>query len=192
MPRYSKEKREQLTDQMRSAIRTSVARLCAETGDVSMERVAQDAGIAKGTIYLYYKTKLELIRDVLNANREIMLARIEEMIKTTDPPEEQLRLYARIMMEEFQKNRHLRTEFIRSSGLPALPRNIRGIEMLNCILQSGIERGVFRPVPVEDTVTFIRASLIGQFRFLLMERKNIDIERAMNVFEDMVLRALKK
>ena len=72
MPRLCRQTREHLTSVMRAEIRAEFVRLSAERQagqSVTMEDVANSLGIAKGTIYLYYRTKDELVLDAWNAER---------------------------------------------------------------------------------------------------------------------------
>ena len=99
--------------------------------------------------------------------------------------------FARIMMEDFSRNRWLRMEFLKTTPFsPSGNRTEKKIEILSRILKKGIREKSFRKVPVEDTALFIRCALIGHFRYLLRTGKEIDIPRCLAVFRDMVLRAL--
>ena len=58
MPRLTPENKEFHTAQMRENICRVFAEMFAAKGDVSMEHLAERVGIAKGTIYNYFKAKL--------------------------------------------------------------------------------------------------------------------------------------
>jgi len=194
MPRLCKQTREHLTSVMRSKIRTEFVRLIAEHQagqSVTMEDVATSLGIAKGTIYLYYKTKDELVLDAWTAERNAQFEKIRRKLQPGIPAPEQLAYCAEIMMEDFRKSRWLRLEFFRNNPFPAPRKPDRLISLFSGILRTGIEEGSFRPVPVEDTALFIRNAIIGQFRYLLRTGEPLDMERSMGVFRDMILRALR-
>lgn len=190
MPRYNPEKREQLAEQMRADIMRCYTRLAAETGDVSMERLAAEVGIAKGTLYLYYKTKADLLRAALALGRSRMLERMAETLNQPIPAPEKIEQYARWMMEEFREHRLLRMEYLRNNNQPPLPKNVVAFDILSKIIEQGIKEKTIREMNVEDVVFLIRSSLIGQFAYLLRDGKELDIERSMFMFKDIILRGI--
>ena len=190
MPRYNPEKREQLAEQMRADIMQCYIRLAAETGDVSMERLAAEVGIAKGTLYLYYKTKADLLRAALALGRSRMLERMTETLNEPISAPEKIEQYARWMMEEFREHRLLRMEYLRNNNQPPLPKNVVAFDILSKIIEQGIKEKTIREMNVEDVVFLIRSSLIGQFAYLLREGKELDIERSMFMFKDIIIRGI--
>ena len=194
MPRLCKQTRDHLTSVMRSKIRAEFVRLIAERQagqSVTMEDVATSLGIAKGTIYLYYKTKDELVLDAWTAERNAQFEKIRKKLRSGISAPEQLECCAEIMMEDFRQSRWLRLEFFRNNPFPSPRKPERLIGLFSEILRKGIEEGSFRSVPVEDTAVFIRNAIIGQFRYLLRTGEPLDVGRAMSVFRDMVIRALR-
>lgn len=194
MPRLCRQTREHLTSVMRAGIRAEFVRLTAERQagqSVTMEDVATSLGIAKGTIYLYYRTKDELVLDAWNAERNAQFEKMKRKLRPGIPAPEQLESCAEIMMEDFRQSRWLRLEFFRNNPFPAPGKPERLTGLFSEILRKGIDEGSFRTVPVEDTAIFIRNAIIGQFRYLLRTGEPLDMERSMAVFRDMVLRALR-
>jgi AcrR family transcriptional regulator len=190
MPRYKPEKREQLAEQMRADIMQCYIRLAAESGDVSMERLAAEVGIAKGTLYLYYKTKADLLRAALALGRSRMLEKMTGTLNKPISAPEKLEQYARWMMEEFREHRLLRMEYLRNNNQPPLPKNVVAFDILSKIIEQGIKEKTIREMNVEDVVFLIRSSLIGQFAYLLREGKELDIERSMFMFKDIIIRGI--
>lgn len=194
MPRLCRQTREHLTSVMRSKIRAEFVRLTAERQagqSVTMEDVAASLGVAKGTIYLYYRTKDDLVLDAWTAERNAQFEKMRRKLRPGIPAPDQLAYCAEIMMEDFRQSRWLRLEFFRNNPFPAPGNPDRLTQVFSEILRKGIEEGSFRPVPVEDTALFIRNAIIGQFRYLLRTGEQLDMERSMAVFRDMVLRALR-
>ncbi len=52
-------------DDKRAAIIQAAGNLLEEGGPITVDRVAEAAGVAKGTVYLYFKSKQDLIRQTL-------------------------------------------------------------------------------------------------------------------------------
>jgi TetR/AcrR family fatty acid metabolism transcriptional regulator len=75
--RSSKTKGEVIKDFRTTEIVRAARRVIAESGfdDASMERIAQEAGVAKGTIYLYFRNKEELLAHVADHGFEELMER---------------------------------------------------------------------------------------------------------------------
>ena len=70
-------KEEVLKDFRTGEIVQAARRVIGELGfaDASMERIAQEAGVAKGTIYLYFRNKEELLAQVADFGFALMMER---------------------------------------------------------------------------------------------------------------------
>lgn len=80
MPTATKPSKEDvLTAFRRSALLESARRVFGDSGfeRATMERIAQEAGVAKGTIYLYYSSKQRIYDEALNGG----LAELDEMTR---------------------------------------------------------------------------------------------------------------
>lgn len=75
--RLGRTKEEVLKDFRTDEIVQAARRVIAELGfaDASMERIAHEAGVAKGTIYLYFRNKQELLAHVAEHGFAVMLER---------------------------------------------------------------------------------------------------------------------
>src|SRR5205823_10092291 len=80
----------------RQAIQEAVIRLICREGlkSVTMERVAQEVGIAKGTVYLHYRDKQELLDSVKSAALAPMMRKVDGILRGEGPAESRLRAFA--------------------------------------------------------------------------------------------------
>ena len=76
----------------RQSIQQAVIQLMCREGlsSVTMDRVAQEVGIAKGTIYLHYKDKQELLEDVKNSSLDPMMTRMNDVFSSDATPDRKL------------------------------------------------------------------------------------------------------
>jgi AcrR family transcriptional regulator len=89
----------QILDAARQAfVRVGVA-------DTSVDQIAKSAGIAKGTVYLYYKSKDELLRQLLNADLSELEAETVPAITNAGTLAERLDRYFRASLGFFERNR---------------------------------------------------------------------------------------
>ncbi len=58
---------------------------------LTMDEIAQAAGVAKGTLYLYFQSKDELIQALLSQVAEAIIGDLEVILAKTDIPQDKLR-----------------------------------------------------------------------------------------------------
>lgn len=127
----------------------------------NLSRIAQKAGIAKGTIYLYYESKEALFLAAIEEHVTSVMGESEADVEMVDGTTRDLlkkllqNMYARFVHGEAQALfRILLTEGDRMpdviSGYHAMTVQ-RGAKLLKKILLRGVERGEVRPGPVFET-----------------------------------------
>jgi AcrR family transcriptional regulator len=62
----------------------------------SVDEVAQMAGVAKGTVYLYYKTKADLLVQAIVEEKKRYIANLKPVLEA--PPNQRLRMYLRMAL----------------------------------------------------------------------------------------------
>ena len=93
----------------RDAIVEAVVRLVGRNGvqDVTMETVANEAGVAKGTLYIYFKDKQDLLRSTMNASLSPLRKRVDELLEGDLPPKDKLQKFVNLNLHFFDEHRHL-------------------------------------------------------------------------------------
>jgi AcrR family transcriptional regulator len=74
---------------------------------VTMEEIAAAAGVAKGTIYLYFQSKDELIQALITQVGEHMLADIEAIVGGPGTPPEKIQRVASLLLDYLMRERPL-------------------------------------------------------------------------------------
>ena len=111
--------------------------------------IAQEAGVAHGLLYHYFKSKDQVLEAVFHENWSILIARIESVEETDESAADQIRHIAaivlrtwlhlpdvvRVVIQEFGRSPEL-GERIGELTLP--------IDVLRRVIERGIERGEFR------------------------------------------------
>ena len=111
--------------------------------------IAEEAGVAHGLLYHYFKSKNQVLEAVFHENWSILIARIESVEETDEPAADQIRHIAaivlrtwlhlpdvvRVVIQEFGRSPEL-GERIGELTLP--------IDALRRVIARGIERGEFR------------------------------------------------
>src|SRR6267142_1543451 len=93
----------------RQSIQEAVIRLICREGlkAETMDRVAQEVGIAKGTVYLHYRDKQALLDDVKESSLSPIMAKIDEIFKSDDTAERKLQQYSLRYLTYFDERREL-------------------------------------------------------------------------------------
>lgn len=146
---------------------------------VTIERIAQEAEIGKGTVYLHFQSKEDIYgRLALDFAREVL-----DRLRAIDPEQpvvERLRAAIRVFLQAHTSGGHHcvveycdREDFRRRLG-PEIRSAMERVdaeiaERLHAILRQGIDQGVFAPRPIPVLLHAAQAAVIGAVRLLRSE-----------------------
>jgi TetR/AcrR family fatty acid metabolism transcriptional regulator len=113
--------------------------------------IAERAGVADGTIYLYFKSKDHVLRTALDVAFARFHTRVKDMLAVTGDPRRQLEAMARMQLEAVAGNRALavlmQTEVRQSAKFFAefSQQHLAAyITMMRDVIRAGQQQGVFR------------------------------------------------
>lgn len=116
-----------------------------------VSEIAKRAGVADGTVYLYFKSKDDVLRTAIDRRFETFYQQIAEAFLTIPGPREQLEYIAQVHLESYQVNRSmavlLQTEMRQSAKFIAefSHRHLaRYIQTVREVVRRGQEEGIFR------------------------------------------------
>lgn len=136
--------------------------------DTKMEAIAEAAGVAKGTVYLYFKDKNALLFEVVRYNIQRYLDRVRQEIEPYQLAQDKLRAYGRIHISHFsemlQFNKLNFEQLIKARKAEDMTEQIKEthqaqLQLLEGIILYGIERGEFREVNATDAAIIVVGSL---------------------------------
>ncbi|MGQ0644655.1 MAG: TetR/AcrR family transcriptional regulator [Elusimicrobiota bacterium] len=93
--------------------------------DLTMEDVARRAGVAKGTLYLYFPAKEDLFKAVAKDMFRTAVARWESIRARTAPGLERVRALLRAQLEFFEENREIFVQVFQGNPPLCLASNPR-------------------------------------------------------------------
>lgn len=135
-----------------------------------LDDVAARAGIGKGTLYLYFSSKEELLQAVVREALVPNIARAERLAGTyPGSSAELLRLLFAIAARRISRSRLSaipKLVLAEANNFPDIARFYfdevisRGLALLGGIVRCGIERGEFRSVDVETAARLLVAPLL--------------------------------
>jgi len=164
-----------------------------------MIEVARAAGIGKGTIYEYFRSKEELFEFAVNRFFEFLNAELHRELAKTDDPSRQLEILVRTTFDSLRKSgpeMHLMLEIwaegvragVEYFDLGAMYAGYR--ELIAGILVDGMRKGQFREVePVSIAATIIGALDGLLLQWILMEDA-LDLDRTPDEFVGLIMHGL--
>ena len=184
----------------RQSIQDAVVRLMCREGvaAVTMERVAQEVGIAKGTVYLYYETKQHLLEAVKESSLEPLRQKVEEILAGPGTPEKKLKAVPLRYLTYFDERRDLFRILLYDREAPA--RSVRYqsrryhalIEEIARVIGEGTKAGVFREVDSRSVAAMFLDSNIALVNHRLLTEAPTPVDEAAALVSDIFLRGLKR
>jgi AcrR family transcriptional regulator len=143
------------------------------------DEVAERAGVSKGTLYLYYPSKEELLKEVIRHNVVNQIAEGAEIVRRFEgTSSDLLAMVLRLWWERVGETRASGILKLMMSEVRNFPEIAQfyvdevitpSDRMLAQIVQRGIDRGEFRAVNVTDVVHALVAPMI----FLVMHKHSL-------------------
>jgi AcrR family transcriptional regulator len=198
-PRYQRRKQDRPQEITDAALAAFAEKGYAAT---RVDDVAKRAGVSKGLLYLYFKTKEELFKAVV---RSFVVPRIDKLAEIIESSE--------LSSEEFLRGPFL--DFVKT--LPGSPVSVvirlmiaegpkhpdlvqfywdnvvsRGLGAISELLQRGVQTGEFRKSAVtEQPHLFIMPVVFSVVFKLLFEKQSMDTNRLIETQIDLLITHLK-
>jgi AcrR family transcriptional regulator len=162
----------------------------------SMEKVAEEANISKGTLYLYFKNKEDLVRKATERGHAEMARAIEKLTQHTITPDDAIATYVRAMLEFCDQNEILframdaRPDSDGEKSATSVNRRIdHYVSILERIIDDRVQAGTYRKVHSRRVarmiVEAVRGVVIERLREPVSRRGNVedDVEMIVSVFK---------
>ena len=190
-------------ENIREIILDAADRLLARYGykKMTMDDLAQEVGIGKGTIYLHFRSKEEIVLSHVDRIVERVLERLNAVAQSDAAPASKLRemLVARVMLrfDSVQQYSESISEVLRDLRSALLERRERYFEreadMIALVLKEGQRARAFRRQDATDTARALVAATNSLLPFNLSTRelgKRKDVEQAVHRIADLLLNGL--
>jgi AcrR family transcriptional regulator len=167
-----------------------------------VEEVAKRAGVSKGLMYLYFKTKEELFKAVV---KNIVVRRVDTLIRGLEDTDLSSEEFLRGPLLTFMKQvpgspitvviRLLLSEGPRHPELVDYYfENVvnRGLQAITGFVERGVERGEFRSTAVDELPQIVLAPMmLSMIWKLLFAKRALDTDQLMETQIDMILAYIK-
>ena len=184
----------------RQSIQQAVIRLMCRDGlkSVTMDNVAQEAGIAKGTVYLHYHDKQELLDAVKESSLAPMVEKVDEVLHGGGTPERKLQAFSVRYLTYFDEHRDLfrilmyEREVTRVQGSRYQGDRYRHLVQETAkVIREGIRKGSFRDLDSHNVAAMFVESNIAIMHQRLLTSKPLPVEDDAAMIADVFLRGLK-
>ena len=192
-PDVSKERKDQILE--------AATRVFTQQGfdDARMDDIVAESGLSKGAIYWYFDSKEAIIVAIVDRIFDWETAHIQRIISSDRSSARKLELFIQNNIEEIHKIEPLIPLFFdfwtRSLRNPTINQAIKRyyqlfLEIIEPIIQQGINSGEFRPVDVKETALAIGAALEGTILMWAYFPKMIDFDSQFRTTLDILLQGL--
>jgi AcrR family transcriptional regulator len=152
----------------------------------TIDRVAEEAGVAKGTIYLYFSSKDDLVHAaVLEGLREIM----QETIRSDDPQKPPIERIRDLILSQYRieaSNQDFLKTLIIGNSLDVDVESHAGKEFMRVytgflnfsasIFQAAIDHGAIRPIDPQFAAFMLGEMITGSLRRRLLKLASSPLE----------------
>jgi AcrR family transcriptional regulator len=169
----------------------------------TLDRIAERAGVTKGTIYVYFENKEHLFISMVHAIKKVTLDTLRDMFErddgsTADLLRAQFSFIYQHIVEDKRRREVVRMLIAEAARFPELADRYHEeiltpcLDMLKEAIQRGIDRGEIRKSPIVDSpqVVFAPIVLLDDWMMMFDDRHPLDLKAYFEAHLDLVLNGL--
>jgi len=199
MNRLVERRKDMLASMMKDGIYEAAVQVLTEHGaeGLTMDRVAETAGVAKGSLYNYFHNKRDLILFIHEKTVEPAKAFTRQMQESSLPAVEKLAALVRMWLEYFSKNRGVCDFLFNDPRIQEMlseskiNSRLQGIEDLKVIFEQGIQEGEFRPLDTRRAAEIFLGAVIITLEHQSMLGEERPVEESAEVLVDLFVKGLQ-
>jgi len=149
--------------------------------NTNMQQIATEAGIAKGTIYLYYKSRDDLVDYIFNYCLDLHIEASMKDIDLQNSSSEKLKKRVKNILRwnnDYPKESSIVSEYYKPVNVVGTD-NVsftRSYEINKIILKQGVEKGEFKELPLEFLCAMFFSSVEGISTYIRRNRQVLENE----------------
>lgn len=190
-------KREVVEEFRVSAIRDAALRVIAQKGlhGATMQAIAREAGVAKGTLYLYFESREDLVERTAQHLFSRLIDGLEATVEDTGGLEARVRSFVRAVLGFFDANRELFRLYLALchpqgasvKSRQASPRYAAYVERVVRLLEDAMRRGEARRAEARPVAQFLAEGLNAVILRRLTDDTASDLEEEVDWIVETVL-----
>ncbi|NLC07653.1 MAG: TetR/AcrR family transcriptional regulator [Syntrophomonadaceae bacterium] len=166
--------------------------------ETTMEDIAENLGIAKGTLYYHYKNKKELYLALIKEGFEILKQQASQELALTDNAADKLGKLIQVQVAFFQEYVHLTYIFLRELYGNVISRNELTtivedyMELITQILNEGQQFKLFKPLCLELTSSMIFGAVSVSTLKYLNKFNELPVDYLLKDLSEMIFYGLRR
>lgn len=206
MARLSAKKKAVLERMTRDSLISAVEKLLQEEGwkGTTMDRIAKEAGVSKGTVYNYFKDKRDILFSVMERNTEEIREFVQSVdLSQSDPVELLRKIVGKTLMDLYEKRRLISATVQAYYEDKDLRRKIHPDQacqedhpmrevrkVMAEVIAMGVKSGVFLPIEPAMAEAAINAMIMGVAKQFSAGMVSFPGEVYVYTVRDLVIRGL--
>jgi len=166
---------------------------------LTMDKVATEAGVAKGTLYVYFENKEQILEAAVDASFEPLVREMSALLDGDLAPDKKLESFSLCNLRFFDEHRDLvrvllydreRTHSGKSRYTDSRYRT--SVKQVADVLDGGIKQGLFSPLDsMKVAAMFIEANM-GMIMQRIHDGISGDVEKDARQITDIFMKGLRK
>ncbi len=163
----------------------------------TMEEIATKAGMAKSTVYYYFKNKEDIFAEIVRIDSDNFRIQLHDAINNSYTPQDKIMQYVRTRMLHLKElsnyyktltNEYLDHYFF----IEEVKEDFYIFEnnVLNKLINEGISKGFFTPCDVDVVVRMITIAIKG-LEYPLFIQKRLDLERDSKQMMEIIFKGIE-
>jgi AcrR family transcriptional regulator len=168
--------RPDVSEERKDQILAAATKVFTERGffDARMDDIVAESGLSKGALYWYFDSKDAIIVGILDRIFDWESSHLDEILEREVSAQKKLELFIETSFQDINKMEPLMPIFFDFWSLSVRNKTINKaikryyqsfIELVEPIIDLGIEQGEFRPVNIQETAVAIGALFEGTILF---------------------------
>lgn len=199
MAQLAERRKELMASLMKDTIYAAAVQIVTTHGvdGLTMDRVAETAGVAKGSLYNYFGNKRDLIDFVYEKTVEPAKLIFEEVMAKELSARERLEEMLRMWFDYFATNRGIFNFLFNDSRVSDMAdshkRSCRtqGIADLTVVFRQGVSRGEFRPIDPARAAEMFLGAVITSIEQQIASNEHRPAEETVATLMDLFLKGLE-
>lgn len=184
-----------------AGILESARKVFAQKGfaDATMDEIAAAAGLAKGTLYLYFESKRDVYLKTLQCGSAELLEQVKTNMQAAEGLRTKIRSFLATRAKYAEENRDFYKIYLTEFSNVTHPASIneefrdlhrRQVQTLGQALRDGIERGEIRQVDIEATAFTIQDMARSLITRRLLGWSETGVEEDIDFLCDLIWRGI--
>lgn len=199
MARYSEKQKAALDALMKDDVYEHAMAIIADEGlgSLTMERIASEVGVSRGTLYNYFSDKEAVVAYVEERTFKPLLNEVDAIADGTLPPGDKLRMIAELVLNSVYDDKALVVALIPNKFSNAtlcceVERRLGALQAVEKVIAQGIDLGIFKDLPPRLASETFLGAISGKIESMALLDEFQSAEEIVPTMIEIILGGLEK